>query len=307
MARVALFGSAIAQAWPQAARFPIRDRSLAGADPNALRLEAYRELRRYARRGRDVGVRVSSSPTRLRLAAAADGGLTISDLGLADAWPGFAPGLEGVREREFEAGHRVVGEARGPIDWQSEIARHGRKVVVFLLARGVAMEQAKELAQEAWMRLIEKQRQGELESISLPGLVLRQAQYLAQDAQRKAQRRRELARAAGYDRACGDSLGAVTGRPEEVQALVEGWLGETEVPDMDRQIDARSRLRRVLRTVAQSSERSQAVFLRMHGPHARSGAAEIARELGLSVQRVRQIACEVRAEIRRALECEDDD
>jgi RNA polymerase sigma-70 factor (ECF subfamily) len=47
--------------------------------------------------------------------------------------------------------------------------------------------------------------------------------------------------------------------------------------------------------------RAQQVFREVYGP-AEASHADVARRLGLSVQRVRQIVCEVRARLRRALE-----
>src|SRR4051812_40692516 len=69
--------------------------------------------------------------------------------------------------------------------WGALIARHDHKVVVALLARGVALAQARELAHQAWIRLIAQQRAGRLDRLELPGLAIRQASFLALDAARR--------------------------------------------------------------------------------------------------------------------------
>jgi DNA-directed RNA polymerase specialized sigma24 family protein len=62
--------------------------------------------------------------------------------------------------------------------WTALIQRHDRRVVVSLLARGVRMERARELAQETWLRLMEQQLRGRLPALTLPGLAITQAHFL---------------------------------------------------------------------------------------------------------------------------------
>src|SRR5688500_4859484 len=69
----------------------------------------------------------------------------------------------------------LAGDPRG---WARLIERHDHRVVVSLLARGVPLDRAKELAQETWLRLIENQRAGRLPALSLPGLAIVQAGFL---------------------------------------------------------------------------------------------------------------------------------
>src|SRR5262245_40887108 len=76
-----------------------------------------------------------------------------------------------------------------PIDCDEAIARHDRRVVGALLARGVRAERAKELAQEAWTRLIQKHKEGALTEVKLPGLAIKQALFLAKTDARQTQRR----------------------------------------------------------------------------------------------------------------------
>src|SRR5262245_60462429 len=63
--------------------------------------------------------------------------------------------------------------------WSWLIARHDHRVVVALLARGVPLDRARELAQETWLRLMQSQREGRLRELSLPGLAITQARFLA--------------------------------------------------------------------------------------------------------------------------------
>jgi len=75
---------------------------------------------------------------------------------------------------------------RGDRDaWGVLIKRHDHRVVLSLLARGVRLDQARELAQQTWARLIAQQDAGRLERIELPGIAIRQAGFLALDAARR--------------------------------------------------------------------------------------------------------------------------
>src|SRR5262245_27168372 len=62
----------------------------------------------------------------------------------------------------------------------------------------------------------------------------------------------------------------------------------------------RERLDRINKELEVCPPRSRQIFLAVYGPEARSHA-EVARSLGISVQRVRQTLCEVRARVRIAL------
>ena len=63
--------------------------------------------------------------------------------------------------------------------WNALIAKHDHRIVVSLLARGVRIDRAKDIAQEAWIRLIEQQRAGRLSHLQLPGLAVAQAAFLS--------------------------------------------------------------------------------------------------------------------------------
>jgi RNA polymerase sigma-70 factor (ECF subfamily) len=166
--------------------------------------------------------------------------------------------------------------------WGELVARHDHRVIVALLARGIRLDQARELAHQAWIRLIDQQRAGRLERLELPGLAIRQAVFLALDAAR----RRELA-AHSLDHAAARAV-------HDAAASAE-----------DRLI-RREQLQRAQAELARCSPSARRLFALLYrNPGMRH--AEAARQLGLSVQRVRQILCEVRARLRAAIEEASDD
>ena len=163
--------------------------------------------------------------------------------------------------------------------WGPIIREHNHRVVLSLLAMGVPLDRAQELAQRTWTKLIEKRRVGALERMEFPGLALKQARFFALDELRK--------RSADHSRF--DELEAQTIRDERA--------------DPEDQLLKREELTSALRAVRRCSPSAQRVFRAVYEdptvPH-----AQIAESLGLSVQRVRQVLCEVRKEIRSALEAD---
>ncbi len=196
-----------------------------------------------------------------------------------------AVGGDGARLSDGELASRAL---EGCADAWDELARrHTRRVIVSLLARGTPLDLAEDLAQEAWLRLIQQQRAGRLVELRLPGLAIAQAQWLARDVARTRMRREVLSgatvRSAGSPGPIAFDSGAVdpASDPEEVASL-------------------RERIETIRTELARCPARAQQVFQEVYGP--RQGThAEVAEELGLSVQRVRQILCETRARLRRAL------
>jgi RNA polymerase sigma-70 factor (ECF subfamily) len=188
-----------------------------------------------------------------------------------------------------EGGHRFVlmspaptpraSEPREP-DWDTLIRVHGHRVFVSLLALGLRPDRARDIAQTAWMRLIDKQRAGQLEELRFPGLAITQARFLALDELRRS--KREGARHARVD---ADAF-AVFADPA---AGPEGRL-----------ID-REQLDRALRVLADASPNARRIF-RLLYENPRMAHRECAEQVGLSLQRVRQILCETRAQMRRAIE-----
>jgi RNA polymerase sigma-70 factor (ECF subfamily) len=159
--------------------------------------------------------------------------------------------------------------------------QHRRRVVLSLVAAGFDFEAAEELAHEAWIRLMEKDRDGRLAELKLPGLAIVQARFLAWDERRRQRaqqaQRHALAREAAED------------------LVVDGQA------DPEQRILTRQEATRALATIATAPVSAQRLFRLLYAepamPHAR--AAEI---LGLSVQRVRQILCELRKSVRVALQ-----
>jgi RNA polymerase sigma-70 factor (ECF subfamily) len=159
--------------------------------------------------------------------------------------------------------------------WAGLVARHNHKVVVSLLARGLSIDEAKEIAQETWLKLIERQQAGRLSEIVLPGLAIVQAGFLASNARRR------------------ERYGA--GQPA---------MGEVAAPRLEDAAIGREQLARVARALGDCPASARRVFEFVY-EHPELSYAEVAREMALSTQRVKQIVCEVRARLRSALEKEE--
>lgn len=174
----------------------------------------------------------------------------------------------------------LAGERRA---WDALIARHQRRVVVSLLARGIRVDRAHELAQETWARLIQQQQRGLLTELRLPNLALTQAAFLAADDARRTRRE------------------ALAGNVEE---LPERQHPVDPTASAERRLLSEEQLSRARVALSGCSPSARSVFLLacdgQELPH-----AEVAARVGLSVQRVRQILCEVRKKLRTALEEEN--
>ncbi|QRK13403.1 sigma-70 family RNA polymerase sigma factor [Archangium violaceum] len=181
-------------------------------------------------------------------------------------------------EEEAELARRALNGERTA--WNTLISRYQHRVVVSLLARGVRADRAHELAQETWARLIQQQQKGLLTELRLPSLALTQAAFLAADEARRA-RRESLA-------------GPVEELPESHHPVDPSVSAE-------RRLLSEEQLARAQAALRECPASAQRVFqLACDGqelPH-----AEVAARVGLSVQRVRQILCEVRKKLRSALE-----
>ncbi len=187
--------------------------------------------------------------------------------------------LEGsVQEDEAGLARRALDGDSGA--WNTLISRYHRRVVVSLLARGVRVDRAHEIAQETWARLIQQQQKGMLTELRLPNLALTQAAFLAADEARRARR---------------ESLAG------PVEELNESHNPVDPSVSAERRLLSEEQLGRAQQALQQCSANAQRVFqLACDGqelPH-----AEVAARVGLSVQRVRQILCEVRKKLRGALE-----
>lgn len=175
---------------------------------------------------------------------------------------------------QLVAGSEAIAVAPEHVAWDQLIEQHGRRVVVSLLARGLPLDRAKELADDAWVRIIQQHRSGRLKELRIPGLVIVQALWMLRDDRRRAMRRDALA--AGHD---------------------PSMLAET---DVEERLLAREQLRQVMKVVEGAPPTARRVFELTYGEPPRS-AGEVAEVLGISVQRVRQVACELRKRIRAAL------
>lgn len=167
--------------------------------------------------------------------------------------------------------------AQGPRSsgfWARAVQTHQRVIVVRLIATGCTLERAQELAQETWIRLIEQDRLGRLPEVSLPGLAIRQAQFLAKDALRQGNREPIFS---------GDVDKQAANECQESRVLARDALRHAE---------------QVLQTLPATA---QTIFRLAYGPE-RPTAAEIAKQVGLSTQRVRQTLCEVRRRLTESRE-----
>jgi DNA-directed RNA polymerase specialized sigma24 family protein len=186
----------------------------------------------------------------------------------ADAiWPLPLPGVDDPAHDELVRA-ALAGEPRG---WAGLIERHNHRVVVSLLGRGLTIDRARELAQETWLRLMERHRAGRLETLVLPGLAVVQAGFLA------ANERRAPVPGGAVD----ESFAAPGGTAEE------------------RAID-RQQLDRVSEALRACPPSARRVFEFVY-EHPELTYPEVAARLGLSNQRVKQIVCEVRRRLRDSL------
>ncbi len=165
--------------------------------------------------------------------------------------------------------------------WDALIALHGRRVMLVLLARGVRAARAEEIVQETWARLVAKSKEGGLERLELPGLAITHAVRASIDDQRADRTRR----ASSLD------------EPGERHAALD--VADGGASPLDRLV-SRAALERALAELERCPPRAREVFTLVYDnpelPH-----AEAAERAGLSVQRLRQTLCEVRARLRAAM------
>jgi len=158
--------------------------------------------------------------------------------------------------------------------WDEAIRLHDRRVYLSVLALGLPPDRAREISQAAWTKLIERHAEGTLTELELPGLAIRQARFLGLT---------ELTRNKTEKRV----LAAVPDAPASM--------------DVERQVASRVEVERVLAALAACPPTARKVFRLVYATPGGT-AASAAREVGLSLQRVRQILCETRAHIRKTLE-----
>ena len=159
--------------------------------------------------------------------------------------------------------------------WKKAVEEHDHQLIISLLAAGRRLDEARDVAQEAWLKVMESASTGRLERVELPGLVIRQASFIVADRQR-ARRLRPAAAEHEVDVLCS---------PETAE-------GQTH---------ARELLEVVSAELATATPRAQGVFLAvLNAPDV--AHRTLAEKEGLSLQRFRQVLCEVRAKLRRGVE-----
>ena len=155
--------------------------------------------------------------------------------------------------------------------WKDAFAAYDHKLIISLLAAGLRLDEARDVAQEAWLRLMENENR--LGRIELPGLVIRQASFIVAD--------RYKARRHGVEATDAETLAS----PESTE-------GHTH---------ARELLEAVNAELATATPRARDVFLAvLHAPD--EAHRTLAAKEGLSLQRFRQVLCEVRAKLRRGVD-----
>lgn len=157
--------------------------------------------------------------------------------------------------------------------WNALVRAYDHRVVVALVARGARPCEARECTQEAWLRLLKKQREGALTHLDLPGLAIRQARYLWLDRQRRA--------------------GTVVPIEAARDHVADGVGSEARLID-------RARLGSALDALDTCSPRDRALF---EAAYSGDGASQsdLAARFDLSLQRTRQVLTEVRTMLRRVL------
>ncbi|MDP2269097.1 MAG: hypothetical protein Q8N23_13890 [Archangium sp.] len=155
--------------------------------------------------------------------------------------------------------------------WKDAVDAHDHKLIISLLAAGLRLDEARDVAQEAWLRLIENSAR--LERIELPGLVIRQASFIVADRRRASRHR-------------------VHSQDADVLPAPETAEGNTH---------ARQLLEAVNAELATATPRARDVFFAVLDAPDEAHRTLAAKE-GLSLQRFRQVLCEVRAKLRRGVE-----
>jgi len=169
----------------------------------------------------------------------------------------------------------AVGPGSTHAEWARLVARHHRTVWLSVVAMGVDPEVARDVVQATWAKLLSQIEAGVIVDIRWPGLAITQARFIALDELRRARMRRPANAA----------LEEVPGSASDPQAHLLN----------------REQLARAARALAGCSAQEQRVFRHVYEDPSRPHV-EIAAEVGLSVQRVRQIICEVRKKVRAHLE-----
>jgi RNA polymerase sigma factor (sigma-70 family) len=172
-------------------------------------------------------------------------------------------------------------ESFGATDWHAAAQQHHRRVLLAVLALGVRPSRAEEIVQATWEALIEAERSGKLARVELPGIALVHARFLALHELRR---------------------GGLEGRIlVSSDALAERAADRCVSPEAE--LLAKEDAQRVLREIERLPDSMQRLFLILYRDPPPSHA-ECAGELGLSLQRVRQLASELKQRVRATLASE---
>lgn len=164
-----------------------------------------------------------------------------------------------------------------PHDWERHIRRHGHEVILSLLALGLTLDKAEEVAQAAWTKLLSQHKAGRLSKVQLPGLAITQARFLAMDTFRKEGRTEALESADHHP----NLEASASSNPERTTL-------------------ARSEVALALTALGTCTQNGQRIFKLFYVDG--ENAKNIGEKIGLSTQRVRQVLCEVRKVLRTATE-----
>jgi RNA polymerase sigma factor (sigma-70 family) len=167
--------------------------------------------------------------------------------------------------------------AQRSMAWEQVLRRHDHRVWLSLLAMGLRPDRARDVAQTTWARLIEKYAADQLQTLELPGLAIAQARFIALDELRR-------------ERAENTNLAT----------FLDQMIARSS-SSVEAEVISKERLARAGRELSTMSSSAQQVFRLVYGdPPMPQGM--VATQLGLSLQRVRQILTEVRKQLRPILE-----
>lgn len=155
--------------------------------------------------------------------------------------------------------------------WDLIIARYNTLLVAVFIGYSITRHRAYELCQEVWLKLFLKARAGQLESLKVPGLPVRAARYRALDEVRGA-------------------------RPMESLDAEDAPEPFDLAPNAE-ELAARQRSVQLARRMLRALPPRQRQVMALAGVEGRP-QAEVARELGISKQRVKQTLCEARSRMR---------
>lgn len=172
------------------------------------------------------------------------------------------------KQRQVEPAHTTTS-----LPWADWAQQYDRIVWLRIVAHGIDPERASEIKQEVWELLFRRYQRGALGEVTMPGLALAQADFLA-GSERRLKRTQDIGLQPNEQ-----TVDAKQFEPEHVAIQ-------------------RARLRRVASVVGASSKTTQRVFELHYSPPCLS-TFEIAVRLNITEQRVRQVICELRERLRR--------